>query len=202
MNSGNHQPVNNASTLRNRHRMIIESLSETSIIGKGDYASVFAVADHVVKLQRAEGPVGWQAGLVRLHAEELSANERASADARLAGHVARSFGQVSIGRVTDASGHDVSDRYLLSLGIVLERLQGEAIKLSEAPILPAHIWKLLDLFSDCGIYANDASVFGLASEDDCKFIDITTKLGNRLAATLTAQNAAPRDELEQFWNGE
>lgn len=181
---------------------MIDVLSEDHLIGSGVNASLFALGpDRVLKLYRAEGPAVWQAGQPRLHAQELRAYELASANPVLSGHVARSYGREEVRRVVDASGTDVSERYHLPLGIVLERLSGVDVKLSELPELPAHLVSLLGGFDAGGIYALDASVFEHGSEENCRLIDLTTHLGNRLNCELIAADAASNEELEDWLKG-
>ena len=158
--------------------------------------------DRVLKLYRAEGPPGWQSGLARLHQEEVRAYQIAANDVVLRQHVPLSYGAEQVGQVFDVGGRDVGERYRLELGIVFERLNGIPVKLQEFSELPQHLVDYLNAFSAKGIYADDGSVFGSQNAITCKFIDLTTSLGNRLAGELIQQNAASPAELEAWFNGE
>ena len=182
---------------------MIDRISEAQAFDRGEVATIFALgSDRVLKLYRAEGPAGWIEGLPRLHAEEARAYSIASDDLVLAAHVPTYFGVEEVGCVVDSTGVNVSARYDLRLGLVLERLSGAALKPAEMDGVPAHVEALLNQMDGRGIFTGDCSVFNHESAEQCKFIDLTTSLGNRLNCELISQNRASPEELDAWFRGE
>ena len=178
-------------------------LSESEVLGAGETATVFAVGDdRVLKLYRAGGPAGWQAGLARLRDEEVRAYKISTSDPQLAGHIPHFYGIEEVGAVVDSCGLDISERFLLPLAISLERLHGSITKVQDLAELPSYIREILEAFEAKGIYAADASVYRPDDAERCKFIDLTTSLGNLLACDLVKQNTAGPEELERWFRGE
>ena len=162
-------------------------LSLLQRIGDGQFADVFAVGDgsRVCKLYRAAGSDKWREWAPRVHQEEVRAYELASQTPVTADLLAKCYGAVSVLRVTDAAGTDVSDRYLLDTGILLERLRGPEEKAFELDFkLYPDIEQRMDALWNAGVDATDASAFGLGTPGDLRFIDVTTRFGARIISEV------------------
>lgn len=162
-------------------------LSETQRIGIGQFADVFQMQDasRVCKLLRSAGSSRWREWAERVHQQELGAYDVAASHPALMDHTARCFGAAVVSRVTSATGEDISDRYLLSTGIVLERLSGDEAKAAGLdPTSYPHVYVLLNAFDEVGVEAGDASVFGYEAPHTTKFVDITTRYGARIVAEV------------------
>jgi len=165
------------------------TLDESSIIGRGEIASIFALSDRdVVKLYRADGQNA--DGLRRLADEECRAYSVALADPFLRRHIPQCEAPVTVQTVVAPDGADRSTRYLLTHGLKMERLSGTDVKLSSISPLPPHLCELRDRFTAAGLYALDAFLFVPDSADECRFIDFTTVAGNAVFCDMIA--AGPR----------
>ena len=155
---------------------MIELLSESTIIGRGELGLVFDAGNQrALKVYRAADAVRSDSTLATLHREELRAYELAAADSILARHTPHCYGQWGVARIVDDTDQDVSSHYALALTVALDLLtdtKGEYIELVGTR---PHLKELFDRFAAHGICAWDASGFAPDSQDSCKFIDITTR---------------------------
>lgn len=162
-------------------------LRESDIIGTGQFSDVFTTSEEnrVCKLYRAQGSPNWRKWAPALHKQELAAYDRAHSDSVLRSHVPLCYGAAPVGRVLRDDGSEISDRYLLELGILFERLYGEETKATylgrrDYP----HVWHLIEAFGATGIDVGDASVMNYESETEVRFIDLTTVYGARILAEV------------------
>lgn len=160
----------------------------SDIIGKGEFAHIFADTDltRVCKLYLARDSVAWRQWAPRVQSEEITAYGLAGAIPALAPHIPVCGGAITVSRVLDEAGNDVSGRYLLSLGILLERVnvceEQKAVALTKQQY--PYIWMLIHEFEEAGIYIGDASALNYSNDVAVRFIDFTTGFGARLVAEV------------------
>lgn len=156
------------------------SLRITDRIGSGQFADVFALPDpsRVCKLYRAAGKPIWRELSPRIQVEELRAYAIAAGNDETRPFVVMCYGAIEIAAVADDMGVDISDRYLLSLGVELERVSGEedkVLELDEAEFPDAV--KVVDTLHELGVNAMDASAVVFGTPPCFKVFDITTFQG-------------------------